>query len=55
LARRPDARRRRFPHFFLATGDFFCPTLKITRDNGQLRITTDEDSIATFIDLALRT
>ena len=43
------------PHFFLATGDFFCPTLKITRDNGQLRITTDEESIATFIDAALRT
>ena len=42
------------PHFFLATEDFFCPTLKITRDNGQLRITTDEESIATFIDTALR-
>jgi predicted DsbA family dithiol-disulfide isomerase len=42
------------PHFFLATGDFFCPTLDISRDNGQLRITTDEESIATFIDAALR-
>ena len=40
------------PHFFLATGDYFCPTLKVSRDNGQLRITTDEESIATFIDTA---
>ena len=30
------------PHFFLATEDFFCPTLEIMKDNGQLRITTDE-------------
>jgi len=42
------------PHFFLVTGDFFCPTLDIARVDGHLRITTDDDSLASFVDAALR-
>ncbi len=42
------------PHFFLAAGDFFCPTLDIARVDGQLRITTDDDSLERFLGAALR-
>ncbi len=41
------------PHFFLSAGGFFCPTLAIARVDGQLRITTNEDSLASFLDVAL--
>ena len=41
------------PHFFLATGDFFCPTLDIARVDGQLRISTSHDSLERFLGAAL--
>ncbi len=41
------------PHFFLTTGSVFCPTLRITRDDGHLRITIDEESMQNFFGEAL--
>jgi len=36
------------PHFFLAGRDWFCPTLTITRDDGVLHITRDEEAFQAF-------
>ena len=41
------------PHFFVGDEGFFCPTLDIARVDGQLRITTNEDSLTSFLDVAL--
>lgn len=42
------------PHFFLASGDFFCPTLDIARVDGKLRVRTDGESLERFLGAALR-
>ena len=41
------------PHFFLTSGSVFCPTLRITRDDGHPRITIDEESMQNFFGGAL--
>jgi predicted DsbA family dithiol-disulfide isomerase len=41
------------PHFFLAGGDVFCPTLEIHRTQGRLRITVDEETLRSFYQQAL--
>jgi predicted DsbA family dithiol-disulfide isomerase len=41
------------PHFFLAGGDLFCPTLHIVREDGQLHISVDEVSRLAFLSTAL--
>ena len=41
------------PHFFLTSGSVFCPTLRISRDDGHLRITIDEESMQNFFAEAL--
>jgi predicted DsbA family dithiol-disulfide isomerase len=38
------------PHFFVDQQGFFCPTLAIKRVNGHLRITSDPDGFAAFVD-----
>jgi len=38
------------PHFFTASGGFFCPALDIARIDGHLRITADETGFASFLD-----
>jgi hypothetical protein len=38
------------PHFFTASGDFFCPSLEVSRDaSGHLRITTDPEGFERFL------
>lgn len=38
------------PHFFTATGGFFCPSLEVARESsGHLRITADPDAFETFL------
>lgn len=39
------------PHFFTPTGDFFCPSLDVSRDaKGHLRITADPVGFEQFLD-----
>lgn len=39
------------PHFFTPAGDFFCPSLDVSRDaNGHLRITADPVGFEQFLD-----
>ena len=42
------------PHFFLASGDFFCPTLDIERVGGHLRIGRDEPALTAFLEDCFR-
>jgi predicted DsbA family dithiol-disulfide isomerase len=43
------------PHFFTAGGGFFCPALDVSRDSrGHLRISTDPDGFAAFVEACLR-
>ncbi len=41
------------PHFFIAGGDFFCPTLDVSRVDGNLRITMKEEALSSFLEAAL--
>ncbi|MEX0664635.1 MAG: DsbA family protein [Acidimicrobiia bacterium] len=36
------------PHFFVDSGDFFCPTLSIRRVHGHMQITFDAEGFRTF-------
>lgn len=42
------------PHFFLASGDYFCPTLDVERVDGHLRIRRDEAALAAFLEECFR-
>ena len=37
------------PHWFCDGGDYFCPTLVITHDHGQLVVAPDEQGLETFL------
>lgn len=38
------------PHFFTASGDYFCPALRMSRDEGgHLHVETDEDGFEGFV------
>lgn len=38
------------PHFFTSGGEFFCPTLEVTRDErGELRVHVDREGLGAFI------
>jgi 2-hydroxychromene-2-carboxylate isomerase len=37
------------PHFFVGDRAFFCPTLKITRVDRELRVDVDGDAVAAFV------
>lgn len=42
------------PHFFTGDEGFFCPALEVSRDGeGHLRITTDPEGFAAFLDACL--
>ncbi len=41
------------PHFFVGTEDYFCPTLRLSREGGLLRAGVDVDGLATFLTRAL--
>jgi predicted DsbA family dithiol-disulfide isomerase len=42
------------PHFFTPSGDFFCPSLDVSRDAaGHLRVTADPEGFARFLDACL--
>lgn len=56
LADHEEGRRRGVigsPHFFVADGGFFCPSLDIQRVDGHLQITADEEGFARFLDRCL--
>ena len=38
------------PHFFLPSGDFFCPSLEISHADGTLQISFDQHGFHTFTD-----
>lgn len=37
------------PHFFTPTGDFFCPSLDISTDSGEMEVSFDQDGFMRFI------
>lgn len=37
------------PHFFTPTGDFFCPSLDISTDSGEMEVSFDQDEFMRFI------
>lgn len=37
------------PHFFTSSGDFFCPTLTISHDDGSMQVTFDADGFHQFV------
>ncbi|MGQ0434376.1 MAG: DsbA family oxidoreductase [Microthrixaceae bacterium] len=37
------------PHFFTPTGDFFCPSLDISTDSGEMKVSFDQDGFTRFV------
>lgn len=37
------------PHFFTEQGDFFCPTLDISKNGAQMEVSFDEDGFRNFV------
>lgn len=42
------------PHFFLISGDYFCPSLDIERVDGHLRISRDDAALTAFLEECFR-
>jgi predicted DsbA family dithiol-disulfide isomerase len=41
------------PHFFVGSHDYFCPSLRIDKVDGQLRVANNSDALDSFIADAL--
>lgn len=37
------------PHFFTPTGDFFCPSLDISKENGEMEVSFDREGFTEFM------
>ncbi len=42
------------PHFFVDDADYFCPSMRISREDGRLDIEFDSEGFAEFLDRCLR-